>query len=260
MQRYGNKQLLISTHIYQLLSRKPILNLHDVKKLGETFDKIESKVRNLKTLNVDPEQFGPVSVSIIMSKLPNEIRLLISRAMPLNREWEVEIVMNHFQRESESREMCRFLANTNLETRDQRYQQNTRIQHFLHGHLLTNGKLVVQTAQSIIFNNINRKSKNARVLFDNGAQKSFINKKLSDTLGLLSVQKDRKLLKGFESNNEVFRELDIVQAELTDIHGENPTLLELIVVPNICSPLSNQTIELNQATHSHLITLPLADN
>ena len=58
----------------------------------------------------------------------------------------------------------------------------------------------------------------------------------------------------------MFCELDIFQAELTDIHREIPTLLELIVVPNICSPLSNQTIELTQAIQSHLITLPLADN
>ena len=33
-------------------------------------------------------------------------------------------ILNHFQRELESREMCGFLASTNLETRDQRYQQN----------------------------------------------------------------------------------------------------------------------------------------
>ena len=56
------------------------------------------------------------------------------------------------------------------------------------------------------------------------------------------------------------REPDIVQAELRGIHWQTPTLLELIFVPNICSPLSNQTIELTQATHSHLITLSLADN
>ena len=43
--------------------------------------------------------------------------------MPLNREWDVEIVMNHFQRELESREMCRFSASTNLETKDQCHQQ-----------------------------------------------------------------------------------------------------------------------------------------
>ena len=58
----------------------------------------------------------------------------------------------------------------------------------------------------------------------------------------------------------MFRELDIVQAELRDILRENPTLLELTAVPNICSPLSNQTIELTQAKHSHLIILPLVDN
>ena len=97
VQRYSNEQLLISTHINQLLSIKPILHLRDVKKLRETFDKIKLSVRNLKTLNVDPEQYDPVLVSIIMSELTNKIRLLISRAMLLKREWDVEVVMNHFK-------------------------------------------------------------------------------------------------------------------------------------------------------------------
>ena len=97
VQRYSNEQLLISIHINQLLSIKPILHLRDVKKLRETFDKIKSNVRNLKTLNVDPNQYDPVLVLIIMSKLPNKTRLLISRAMLLNREWDVEVVMNYFK-------------------------------------------------------------------------------------------------------------------------------------------------------------------
>ena len=68
------------------------------------------------------------------------------------------------------------------------------------------------------------------------------------------------MLKGFESKDEVFREIDVVHVELRDIHGENPNLTELIAVSNICFPISNQTIELTQATHNHLITLPLAEN
>ena len=60
--------------------------------------------------------------------------------------------------------------------------------------------------------------------------------------------------------DEVFREFDVAQAELRDIHGENPTLIELIVLSNVCSPISNKTKELTQATYSHIITLPLADN
>ena len=68
------------------------------------------------------------------------------------------------------------------------------------------------------------------------------------------------MLKGFKSKDEVFREIDIVHVELRDIHGKNPNLTESIAVPNICFPISNQTIELTQATHSHLVTLPLAEN
>ena len=74
------------------------------------------------------------------------------------------------------------------------------------------------------------------------------------------MQKNRKLLKSLKSKDEVFREVDVDQAELRDIHGENPALIELIVAPYIFSPIWNQTIELTQATHIHLITLPSADN
>ena len=54
MQRYG-KQLPIPTDIDQLFSIKPIVNLYDVENFRESFDKIESNVRKLKTLNVDPK-------------------------------------------------------------------------------------------------------------------------------------------------------------------------------------------------------------
>ena len=81
--------------------------------------------------------------------------------------------------------------------------------------------ILLQTAQSNIFSNVSIKSKNVRGLFNERAKKSLINKKISDALGLILVRKERKLLKGFESKNKMFRKLDIVQTELRDIHGEN---------------------------------------
>ena len=69
--RNANTQLLISTHIDQLFSKFT---------RSEKLDKIESNVRNLKIFNVDPEQHRPVFVSIIMSKLPNEICFIDNRA------------------------------------------------------------------------------------------------------------------------------------------------------------------------------------
>lgn len=80
---------------------------------------------------------------------------------------------------------------------------------------------LLQTDQSNIFSNVSIKSKNIRVLFNEGAQKSLLNKKLSGALGLILVRKERKLLKGLKSKNKMFRKLDIVQTELRDIHGEN---------------------------------------
>ena len=51
------------------------------------------------------------------------------------------------------------------------------------------------------------------------------------------MQKNRKLLKSLKSKDEVFREVDVDQAELRDIHGENPALIELIVAPYIFCPI-----------------------
>ena len=67
----GNRGLFLTTYIGQLLSSKPIFSLHDVRKLGEIFNKVESNVKNLRTLHIDSGQNGPVLVSTIMSELQN---------------------------------------------------------------------------------------------------------------------------------------------------------------------------------------------
>ena len=47
--RFGNKQILISWNIDQLLSISHVESLTDIKKIRHTYDKIESAVRNLKS-------------------------------------------------------------------------------------------------------------------------------------------------------------------------------------------------------------------
>ena len=39
---------------------------------------VQSSVRNLKTLDVDPNSYGNLLVPLINAKLPNELKLLIS--------------------------------------------------------------------------------------------------------------------------------------------------------------------------------------
>ena len=63
----------------------------------------------------------------------------------------------------------------------------------------------------------------------------------------------------FEGQNEQLREFNTINATITNRHFKNPVDTELIVVRNICSPISNQTIEVAKTTHDHLRDLPLAD-
>ena len=50
-----------------------------VKEMRKLHDTIESNVRALRSLGINYEYFGPLLVPIILEKLPNTIKLQISR-------------------------------------------------------------------------------------------------------------------------------------------------------------------------------------
>ena len=77
-ERYGNPQLIISCHMNNLIKLDKV-NGANVKELGDLYNKIESNVRALKTIGIHQEQVGPLFMPIILEKLPNVIRLQISR-------------------------------------------------------------------------------------------------------------------------------------------------------------------------------------
>ena len=107
--RYGNNQILNTSHTNQLLSIAPINSTNDIKKTRETYDKIEANVQNLCSLDIDTSQYGPVLISIVMSKLPEDIKLQISRSIPISCEWDVDELLAALLKEIESREICSFI-------------------------------------------------------------------------------------------------------------------------------------------------------
>ena len=108
--RYGNKQLLISSHMEKLLSIPSVSSINDVGKVRKIYDEIEVHARNLRSLDVNTKNYGPALISIIMAKLPTEIKLVISRAMSAKKEWDVDDVLRILQEEIESREMCQLMT------------------------------------------------------------------------------------------------------------------------------------------------------
>ena len=72
-QRYGNTQVLINTHIQQFLSLPVTKSVNDVKGLRKLYEIVESSVKKLKTLDVDPSFYGNLLVPLINVKRLNEL-------------------------------------------------------------------------------------------------------------------------------------------------------------------------------------------
>ena len=77
--RFGNKQRIIDKHMEVLLSLEAVTSDYNLVALRRLYDKIETQVRGLRSLGVPPDSYGSLLSSVVMSKTPQEIRLIISR-------------------------------------------------------------------------------------------------------------------------------------------------------------------------------------
>ncbi len=109
--RFGNKQLIISKHMDKLLRLPSISSVRDVKGMRSIYDSIESNVRSLKSLGVNSEMYGSLLAPVMMSKLPNELRLVISRKTT-SEVWDLDNLLSSFNEELQAREMCSFVTET----------------------------------------------------------------------------------------------------------------------------------------------------
>ena len=77
----------------------------NVDELRNLFDQIESHVRSLGSLDVKSEHYGPLLIPIILERLPDDIKLQISRSFG-NENWAIESFMEVLKREISARESC----------------------------------------------------------------------------------------------------------------------------------------------------------
>ena len=72
-ERYGNKQMIISAHMDELLKIPACVN-DKASSLRTVFEKI-----GLASLGVSSSEDGSLLIPIIVSKIPSEVRVHISR-------------------------------------------------------------------------------------------------------------------------------------------------------------------------------------
>ena len=101
--RFGDPQVLISSHMSKLLTLDAITDMGDVKGLRRLFDNVETQVRSLSGLGVDSTSYGSMLIPVLLSKIPEEMKLVISRQVGKS-VWNIESVLQFYNLELEARE------------------------------------------------------------------------------------------------------------------------------------------------------------
>ena len=106
-ERFGTQEVIIAAHMDALLKLDNV-NTVDVMKLRAVYDNVERHVRGLETLGIDNKQYGKLLVPILMSKIPTDLQLIITRKLGKDK-WDLEALLKSFKEEIEAREMCLFV-------------------------------------------------------------------------------------------------------------------------------------------------------
>ena len=71
-QRYGNKQVIVNSHMDTLIKIPQVNNMIQTKKVRELCDEIETNLRSLKAIVVAPSSYGCL---LIQAKIPHALNL-----------------------------------------------------------------------------------------------------------------------------------------------------------------------------------------
>ena len=111
--RIGINQVVISAHM-NILVKLPSVNNEDVKALRKFYDDVESHVRSLSTLGIKIENYGSLISSVILEKLPLEVKLVITRNIKENT-WDLAKVLELIKLELRAPKTCTYQIKQRVE-------------------------------------------------------------------------------------------------------------------------------------------------
>ena len=101
--RFGNKTVVQRAYVNELLNVKPVFSANDTNGLRKFFDTVESNFRGLEALEVNKEFYSEIVVPTILNKLPEVVRLTITRGKH-HLKWNIGDFVDALQAEVELRE------------------------------------------------------------------------------------------------------------------------------------------------------------
>ena len=104
-QRFGDRQVVINAHMNEFMGLDPVKNPSDVRRLRILHDRTTAAIRSLEGLGVTQEMFGALLVPILLNKIPEDMRVLINRAVTTkNVNWTVQELLFELHAEISARE------------------------------------------------------------------------------------------------------------------------------------------------------------
>ena len=65
-----------------VLNLSAVSGEQDLRSLRQLYNDIEANIRSLKALGVEQESYGTMLTSVLLTKLPPEVRLIVTRKAP----------------------------------------------------------------------------------------------------------------------------------------------------------------------------------
>ncbi|UYV66910.1 hypothetical protein LAZ67_4003301 [Cordylochernes scorpioides] len=84
--RFGREDILISRHMNNLLSMRPLKTSSDVRTFRELFDNLSVQIRCLESLNVSIDVYGQLLCPIIIKLLPADLNLELNKELPTEKQ------------------------------------------------------------------------------------------------------------------------------------------------------------------------------
>lgn len=103
--RYGKKEILIRSHINNLLNLSPVRNASNLKDLRDLYDTCEIQIRSLEALDIELESYGNLLFPIITKLIPDNLVLNYNREYKNETDaWNVVKLLEYLKTEIEIRE------------------------------------------------------------------------------------------------------------------------------------------------------------
>ena len=122
-ERFGKKQSIISAHMHALLKLQSSENERTAD-LRAIYDTIMVHIRGLESLGVSSDNYGSLLIPVIISRMPEDIALQVTRQTSKD-VWSIEEIMTTIQQEIEAREVSRKMVGKEKRRNASRQQQHT---------------------------------------------------------------------------------------------------------------------------------------